>query len=71
MVLFLEMVQNKVILVLKFKDMQIYIHVNMELFFIFNIFFLLDDYLNLLNYPLFYQFSATYNTLPHEYTEPN
>jgi 5'-nucleotidase len=29
------------------------------------------DYLNLLNYPLFYQFSATYNTLPHEYTEPN
>jgi len=25
------------------------------------------DYLNLLNYPLFYHFTATYTTLPHEY----
>jgi len=28
------------------------------------------DYLNLLNYPLFYSFTATYATLPHEYVAP-
>ncbi len=75
---------NPAILLCRFNDMQISIHVRNHIYlisryptaidsdlYISTYVSPADDYLNLLNYPLYYPFTASYALLPHESIDDN